>query len=183
MRRVGIALALLVGTIGVVTAGEHKREHRGEDKGEHRQIAIRDDCDPRDPNWASVGGCTLEEGDLTLAEFNAFLLSPLSQAVIGHPAWRFEPAYLKIESDEAVRVRNEGGRLHTFTEVANFGGGRVPPLSTGLTRAPECINPPDPNDVPPGAGVEVSGLSVGNHRFQCCIHPWMRMLIKVKAND
>jgi len=99
MRRVGIALALVVGTIGVVTAGEHKREHKGEDEGEHRQIAIRDDCDPRDPNWASVGGCTLEEGDVTLAEFNAFLASPLSSAVIGHSAWRFDPAYLKIERD------------------------------------------------------------------------------------
>jgi len=186
MRRLGIALALLMGTIGVVTAGEHKREnseHKGENKGEHKQIAIRDDCDPRDPTWASVGGCTLEEGDVTLAEFNAFLSSPLSGTVIGHPAWRFDPAYLKIEPDEAVRVRNEGGRLHTFTEVANFGGGRVPPLRVGLTPAPECVNPPDPNDVPPGAGVEVSGLSVGNHRFQCCIHSWMRMLIKVKADD
>ncbi len=59
MRRVGIALALLVGTLGVVTAGE--REHRRE----HKHIAILDDCDPRDPNWASVGGCTLEEGDVT----------------------------------------------------------------------------------------------------------------------
>src|SRR5262249_24195519 len=118
MRQVGIALALLVGTIGVVTAGEHKREHRGEDKGEHRQIAIRDDCDPRDPNWASVGGCTREEGDVTLAEFNAFLLSPLSQAVIGHPAWRFEPADLKNESREAGRGRNEDGKLPTLTESA-----------------------------------------------------------------
>ena len=75
MRRVGIALALLVSALGVVTAGE--REH----KREHKQIAILDDCDPRDPNWASVGGCTLEEGDVTLAEFNAFLVSPLSSAV------------------------------------------------------------------------------------------------------
>ena len=187
MRRVGIALALLVGTIGVVTAGEHKGEdkHNGEDKGEHKQIAILDDCDPRDPNWNSVGGCTLEEGDVTLAEFNAFLASPLSSAVIGHSAWRFDPAYLKIERDETVRVRNEGGRLHTFTEVANCGGGRVPALSFGLTHAPECVLPPavDPNNVPPGAGVEVSGLTVGNHRFQCCIHSWMRMLIKVKADD
>src|SRR5262249_20197805 len=117
------------------------------------------------------------------AEFNAFLLSPLSQAVIGHPAWRFGPADLKNESDEGGGVRNEGGRVHTVTEGADICGGRVSPLSTRFTRAPRRINPPDPNDVPPGAGVEVSGLSVGNHRFQCCIHPWMRMLIKVKAND
>jgi hypothetical protein len=28
----------------------------------------------------------------------------------------------------------------------------------------------------------VSGLTVGNHRFQCCNHPWMRAIIKVKAH-
>src|SRR2546428_9417625 len=101
MRRVRIILALLVGTLGVVTAGE--REHRRE----HKQIAILDDCDPRDPNWTSVGGCALEEGDVTLAEFNAFLVSPLSSAVIGHSAWRFDSPDLKIKPDEAMRGRNE----------------------------------------------------------------------------
>ncbi len=175
MRRIGIgiALALLIGTIGIVTAGGDK------------EVAIRDDCDPRDPTWAPTGGCALEEGDVTRAEFNAFLVSPLAKAVTGHSAWRFDPAYLKVKPDETVRVTNEGGRLHTFTEVANFGGGRIPPLNFGLTHAPECVLPPavDPNDVPPGAGVEVNGLSVGNHRFQCCIHPWMRMVIKVKADN
>src|SRR5256885_15349082 len=98
MRRVGIALALLVSALGVVTAGE--REH----KREHKQIAILDDCDPRDPNWNSVGGCTLEEGDVTLAEFNAFLASPFSSAVIGHSAWRSEVAYFKIELDIYLRL-------------------------------------------------------------------------------
>jgi hypothetical protein len=35
-------------------------------------------------------------------------------------------------------------------------------------------------DLQPGDRTEVSGLAEGNHRFQCCIHPWMRALIKVK---
>jgi len=29
----------------------------------------------------------------------------------------------------------------------------------------------------------VSGLAEGNHHFQCCIHPWMRAVIKVKRED
>jgi hypothetical protein len=26
----------------------------------------------------------------------------------------------------------------------------------------------------------VADLAPGNHRFQCCIHPWMRAIVKVK---
>ena len=77
------------------------------------------------------------------------------------------------------------GRVHTFTEVANFGGGRVPPLNLSqpgippLTQAPECVAP-GVVDIPGGGKDVVGGLTPGNHRFQCCIHPWMRTLVKVE---
>ena len=189
MRNIGIAVALLVIVVAValsvgtwrtgavvaaghVVAAPHK-DH--EDK-----VAILDDCDPTDPTWAPTGGCTLEEGDVNRAEFNALLLSPLSLSTVGHPAWRFGPSYLKIEPNETVKVKNDGGRGHTFTQVAAFGGGQVPPLNQGLRPAPECAAAAI---LPPGASFEVTGLSVGNHRFQCCIHPWMRALVKVKPED
>jgi plastocyanin len=145
-----------------------------------RQIAMRDDCDPRDPAWAPTGGCLLRRGDVTFAEFAAENNSPLAASVVGHQAWRNDPTYLKIRNGETVRVSNEGGRVHTFTEVAAFGGGKIPSpdLNKGLVTAPEC---PGSTDIPPGGRMRMSGLTVGNHRFQCCIHPWMRALIKVKA--
>jgi plastocyanin len=115
-----------------------------------------------------------------VSEFQALLQSPLSKAVIGHPAWRNDPSYLKIETNQTVEVRNKGGRTHTFTEVAQFGGGRVPPLNFGLQAAPECATAVN---LPPGTETNVTGLSIGDHRFQCCVHPWMRTLIKVKPND
>jgi plastocyanin len=122
------------------------------------------------------------ERDIDENEFRALLRSPLS-AVIGHPAWRNDPAYLKIEAAQTVEVRNMGGRNHTFTEVAEFGGGRVPgrvpPLNFGLQPAPECATAVN---VPPGTEARVTGLSVGIHRFECCIHLWMRTLIEVKPN-
>jgi plastocyanin len=146
-----------------------------------RHIAIRDDCDPRDPAWAPTGGCLLRRGDVTFAEFTTENNSLLAASVVGHQAWRNDPSYLKIKKGKTVRVRNEGGRVHTFTEVAMFGGGKVPSpdLNKGLVTAPEC---PGSRDIPPGGRIEVSGLGVGNHRFQCCIHPWMRAIIKVKAD-
>lgn len=146
------------------------------------KIAMRDDCDPRDPAWAPSGGCLLRRGNVPFAEFARELSSPLSLSVVGHPGWRNDPSYLVTLTGSTVRVRNEGGRTHTFTEVAQFGGGKIPnpALNKGLVTAPEC---PGSTDIAPGASTEVSGLAVGDHRFQCCIHPWMRELIKVKTHQ
>jgi plastocyanin len=144
------------------------------------KIAMRDNCDPADPAWAPTGGCLLRRGDVTAAEFNAFLRSPLTLApnaqLIGHPSWRNEPSYLSIESGKRLRVTNEGGRTHTFTEVAHFGGGRVPPLNIGLSPAPECAASVN---VAPGTRIELAGMSDGIHLFECCIHPWMRAAVRV----
>jgi plastocyanin len=185
MRRTGIFLALFVcvgllvgatATIDVVAGGD-----RG---GGNREVVMLDDCDPTDPGWAPTGGCNLPDGDVTAAEFGAFRLSPLAPSVIGHPAWWFDPNYLKIESGKRLKIRNEGGRVHTFTEVANFGGGRVPPLNGGqpgtapLTVAPECVAP-GVIDIAGGGRDVVDGLEPGIHRFQCCIHPWMRTMVRV----
>jgi len=82
-----------------------------------------------------------------------------------------------IEAGQSVRVTNEGGRLHTFTEVAAYGGGRVPPLRVGLIPAPECLAMAPSAELPPGATLTVDALAVGTHRFQCCIHSWMRAAI------
>ena len=144
-------------------------------------VSILDDC-ATDPAWAATGGCALRNGAVTEAEFGAYLVSPLAVSVVGHPAWRNEPQYLRVRAGTTVLVRNEGGRLHTFTPVANYGGGRVPPLNVGLTQAPECVpgGSPDPWQVSPGGHLQVDQLAAGNHRFQCCIHPWMRALIKVE---
>jgi plastocyanin len=155
--------------------------------GDDHNVSIRDDCDPADPAWNPTGGCTLRGGDVTFDEFFAESgpeSGPLALSVIGHQGWWNDPPYLKIEEGETVKVRNRGGRIHTFTEVAEFGGGRIPVLNKGLEPAPEC-NPPTATsvDLRPGAKATVQGLSEGNHRFQCCIHPWMRALIKVKAEE
>ena len=150
------------------------------DRGPHNYIAVLDDCDPNDASWAPTGGCTRKNGAVTNAEFTAFLASPLSLSVIGHPAWRNEPSYVKVEAGTSVKVTNEGGRTHTFTEVANYGGGRVPPLRMGLTPAAECATAAD---LLPGATIDVDGLAVGTHKFQCCIHSWMRAAIKVLPDE
>ncbi len=189
MRRTGIFLVLLtcVGLLVVTAATIDVAADNDRDRGK-REVVMLDDCDPRDPGWGPTGGCSLPEGDVTLAEFNSLRLSPLAPSVIGHPGWWFDPNYLKVEAGKRLKIRNEGGRTHTFTEVANFGGGRVPPLNAGqpgtapLTPAPECVAAGVVN-IPGGGKDVVDGLTPGNHLFQCCIHPWMRTLVKVEADD
>jgi len=187
MRRTGIFVALgaIVGLL-VAQAATTEVAARNEDEYGKREVVLRDDCDPTDPGWAPTGGCNRPDGDVSFAEFNALRLSPLAPSVIGHQAWWFDPTYLQVKSGQRVKVHNEGGRVHTFTEVADFGGGRVPPLNAGqpgtpaMTPAPECVAP-GVVDIPGGGKDVVDGLMPGNHKFQCCIHPWMRTLIKVDA--
>ena len=180
MRNTGTLLALLAASsIASLFVGSSRTKPLAADD-HNRKIAIRDDCDPRDPAWNPSGGCALEEGDVTNAEFGVELQSTLAPtSVIGHQAWRNDPPYLKIREGQTVRVTNRGGRAHTFTEVANFGGGKIPNpgLNKGLLTAPEC---PASTNLAPGTGTTVKDLSPGNHRFQCCIHPWMRAIVKVK---
>jgi plastocyanin len=164
------------------------------------RIALEDDCDTNDPAWDNADGsegCVLRGGTVTRAEFNFFSVqtpgtppgppagTPLAAAVIGHPSWRFDPGYVAVEAGQRLRVKNEGGRGHTFTEVASFGGGFVPPLRFGLTPAPACLAiATDPTQVlAPGDRAEVSGLTPGTHQFQCCIHSWMRTVVKVSAEN
>jgi hypothetical protein len=139
---------------------------------DREKVKIQDDCDPTDPNWAPTGGCLLEEGTVTEAEFRVFSFmttgSPLAASVIGHPAWRNDPGYLVLPFGEDLKVLNTGGRNHTFTEVANFGGGNVPPLSTGLALAPEC---PGAQVLPAGGRVDVSGLNAGLHKSSAASIP------------
>ena len=152
---------------------------------DQNKIAILDNCEPTDPGWTPTGGCTLKpkQGDVSFEEFFALLSSPLSVAVVGHPSWRNEPSYLSIKAGTDVRVVNEGGRPHTFTKVANFGGGNVPvpALNQGLIPAPECLVPA-PQVLAPGQRQELE-LAPGLHKFQCCIHPWMRAAIRVTPKD
>ena len=157
------------------------------------RVAILDKCDPATFAAGGVSCAVLPHpADVTLQEFLTLLFSPLINTVVGHPAWRFEPSYLDIRPGQALRVTNNGGEDHTFTEVANFGGGSIallngavsPPAPAGtvpLTRSPECPATPaglGPITVAPGETVEVP-LSPGEHRFICCIHPWMRAVIGV----
>jgi plastocyanin len=152
----------------------------------NRTIQLVDDCDPSDPSWAPVG-CLQDDGDVTAAEFNTFLRSPLYDNIppfgtepglflVGHPSWRNDPSHVVIQAGKALKIRNVGGRPHTFTPVAQFGGGVVPPLLVGTQPAPECATH---LRLEAGDSTTLTAGGTGIQRFQCCFHPWMRATVRV----
>jgi hypothetical protein len=72
-----------------------------------------------------------------------------------------------------------GGRTHTFTEVAAYGNGVVPPLNPNTQPpVPECGDFSE-SVLAPGASLKIDGLEKGVHKYQCCFHPWMRAEVRV----
>jgi hypothetical protein len=92
--RVTATALLVVGFVAATAATTYAS--RSDDGNGSQRIVIEDDCDPRDPAWAAVGGCANRRGNVSFAEFNGELDSPLAAAVVGHQAWRFDPTYVVL---------------------------------------------------------------------------------------
>jgi plastocyanin len=133
------------------------------------------------PSPASVQVVALDECDPVLTDLFA-----KAQAGTPDPGWDFEPDALKIKQGTTLNVVDQGGEPHTFTEVAQFGGGFIPPLNTpGESVAPECAGgfsnvAVARTRILQGSQLQITGLAKGEHSFQCCIHPWMRLKVEVK---
>jgi plastocyanin len=161
---VGALLALLSIT-SVASAG-----------ADHRTVQILDACDSETFNAVlGPGMCVRKGGGVTLGRFIGQL-----QRKGEAPAWRFSPAQLKLDAGGAITARNRGGEFHTFSEVAEFGGGCIPELNglLGLDPVPECAGFPGgifgATGVPPGGSLTTDPLAAGVHRYMCLIHPWQR---------
>ena len=148
------------------------------------QVVALDECDPGTFN-AALGpdfcknvalGATTKLTDL------------FSKAEAGTPdaGWDFEPDTVHMKKGTILDVVDQGGEPHTFTEVEQFGGGFLPVLNApGETTVPECADgfsnlAVARTRILQGSHVQIMGLSKGEHLFQCCIHPWMRVKVEVK---
>ena len=153
-----------------------------QDSKGHTEIHTEDNCDPVtfgalcNPNF---------HGTTTRDAFNAELTATKRVA-----AWEYGGGDIRVSSGESFAVDNKGGETHTFSVVANYGGGRVPGLNTASGNtvvAPECVAGPNAAnvDIASGTGISVTTGAAGTiktkgtFKVQCCIHPWMRSTITI----
>ena len=145
-----------------------------------QKLRMRDACDSASFNAVLGPGACVLNGETTLDAFNAELAR---KGFVG--AWKFNPDQFGDKPGTVIEVENRGGEAHTFTPVAAFGGGVVPRLndaSGNPTVAPECADLNPLTIVPAGGHLQGSPLTGGTHRFQCCIHPWMRTTVTIRAS-
>jgi plastocyanin len=141
-------------------------------------VRLEDRCDPETFNAALGDGTCVGDRNTTFDEFNAEFAATGS---VDH--WSFKEDEFHVRKGESVNSFNIGGEAHTFTPVAQFGGGFVPPLNAfaGPT-VPECALPGVLATLVP-AGGESDPIVLdtkGVQRFQCCIHPWMQSVVTVR---
>ena len=176
-----------------------------------KTITMRDACDPDSFN-AAVGPGTCvpgHHGNTLFTDFigelqsdqnaGAWRFNPMLNATEGN----FRLVRLDLKDGDQTTIQNAGGETHTFTRVQRFGGGFISPLNalTGNPDpAPECAQVlPDGTLVPQPesdtnqvveAGKTESGPTAGStalprgvSRWECCIHPWMRVVVVVHERE
>jgi len=137
-------------------------------------VTLFDACDPTTFNAAVGPGACTRSGGVSFDNFVAELTRHHSAG-----AWHFAPSQVTMKVGELLVANNRGGEAHTFTEVEEFGGGKVQFLNNlvGLTTiAPECAQSVD---IAPGASSHEKEDDAGVEKYQCCIHPWMRAEVRV----
>jgi hypothetical protein len=174
-------------------------------------ITMWDACDPASFN-AAVGPGTCVAGHHGTTLFGDFIgelqtdhiagawrFNPLLNATEGN----FKLVRLNLKAGDQTTIQNKGGETHTFTRVEKFGGGFIAPLN-GLSGnpdlAPECARvlpngalAPQPESATNQfveAGATESGPTAGSaalpqgvSRWECCVHPWMRMVVVVHEHE
>jgi plastocyanin len=195
MRRSRRTLIVILGLVTALVAlafVSPGSEARGGHQRRGQQVKIQDDCDPATFNATFGPGVCVGKGRTTVDAFLAELAATHAAA-----DWKFKPKMLRVHHGRPVILENEGGETHTFTLVDEFGGGFIGALNelTGNTEvAPECAQrapdgtlipqPPSPVNVFVEAGQEAAfsaaQLPPGTYRFQCCVHPWMRLVLTVR---
>jgi len=198
------AASAMVGLLLISPVKGSAQNDRGEpasqdDSNNAVQIVALDECDPetfnKDPKPSvtnpnpGLGPDFCKNVALAPLGFATTLQALFEQAGKGtpDPNWDFEPDEIRVKKGTQIIVTNQGGEPHTFTEVKQFGGGFIDGLNNKQEPAPECAFGRGFKDlgvartrILQGSTLQVGDLSKGEHYFQCCIHPWMRVTVEVK---
>jgi plastocyanin len=142
-----------------------------------RQVSMMDACSPSFNVFVGPGTCARPGG----VDFLDFIAQLQRNQFAG--AWHNAPSQTDAWLGDALVAINKGGEDHTFTRVANFGGGFVDQLNALSQSGPEVQECKTENTIVSPGGTDSETLDkVGELKFQCCIHPWMRTTVLVKSH-
>ena len=178
------AICAVLATVSIALLGAAPAASADEGRSPRaQQMRLLDECDAATWDVEFPGLCA-GAGSVSLAKFRGDL------AKGGSGAWWINNREQTINAGDTLHVINQGGIVHSFTEVSAYGTGFVPEWNTAL-----------PQGTPPAATVENPGLTFvtsqlvdpaaardvpatqltkGTHKFQCLIHPWMRTVVTVR---
>ena len=149
-----------------------------------KTMRLLDQCDSRDVQRdLRRRPLHVQAGSVTVDRFTADLQRG------GSGAWWINNRKETIDAGDSLHVVNEGGIVHTFTEVTTFGSGVVPPFNAGGgQRAHRRQAGRQPGRFrrhrPTGRAAGPARLDVvpakGVHQYQCIFHPWMRTVVTVR---
>jgi plastocyanin len=153
------------------------------DQPQVKNMRLLDACDKASWDVEFSNLCTRNAGSVTLERFRA----DLSKG--GSGAWWINNRDETIDAGDTLHVSNEGGIIHSFTEVQEYGQGIVPEWNTAIKETSPAVTaagvplPDDPSVfgtfVPSGTSRDVTPTT-GVHKYQCIIHPWMRTVVTVR---
>ena len=147
--------------------------------GHSMTIRMKDECDRDTFDAAIAPGTCLRNGGMKFDQFVSVLTRMHTV-----PAWSFVPGNVNLLVGDTRIAVNDGGEVHTFTEVSEFGGGVVGFLND-LAGTPDvadgCKNLALSDFIAPGGSVSEVTDKAGDEKYQCCIHPWMRAVVHIAA--
>jgi hypothetical protein len=144
-------------------------------------VNMVDACDPDTFNAVLGAGACVRSGGV---QFDQFIAELTRLGFVG--PWHFAPNNANVQVGQSFVALNKGGEVHTFTEVDEFGGGIVPVLNNLAhvpNVAPECAALDSDDFVAPGTTYREDIDHAGTLKFQCCIHPWMRLEARASASQ
>lgn len=153
------------------------------DSPETKLMRLLDACDVETFNATFGDGFCVKDGSVTVDRFTADLQRG------GSGAWWINNRKETIDAGDTLHVVNQGGILHTFTEVKTFGSGVIPPFNAAVNNAPVAVKldgqPVGFGDIgASGVAPTTGALDVvpakGTHNYQCIFHPWMRSVVTVR---
>ena len=163
-----------------------------DDKSTQLTIHIRDYCDPATFNAAVGPGTCIRDTNLGAITFTGFVTELGADKSVG--AWRFAPAQVRVFHGATLATPEFGRRNAHFHRGKEIWWGFLDFLNAASGNpipAPECAQVVNGNLVPQPPSEQNIFIPAGGNatlplergvvaRYQCCIHPWMRITISPK---